>query len=247
MPAFHLLAESDAFAARALALAQQLHLPFATTRTGLTHFLLLDQYGLSIQIEQMHWQPDLVGGRVGFRRAHGGGSKEPIARACGVKPGVRPSILDGTGGWLRDAFVLASVGCHVTAVERHAIVFALMQDALQRAAEVPELSAIVACLTLQHAVTENVLSELAGAAQHDVIYLDPMFPPREKTAQVKKDMQILQALADADLGASLLPLALNAAKKRVVVKRPDYAPPLAALKPNHIVDAGANRFDIYLI
>jgi 16S rRNA (guanine1516-N2)-methyltransferase len=208
--------------------------------------LLVDHDGIGIQIDKLFWRPDLIGGRAGFRRVHGGGAKEPIARACGVKPGTRPSILDGNGGWLRDAFVLASVGCQVTAIERHPIVFALMENALARANHDHETAEIVARLTLFNDNTADVLQRLATAPEHDVVYLDPMFPPREKTAQVKKDMQVLQCLADTDLGDALLPLALNAAKKRVVVKRPDYAPPLANIKPSHVLESGGNRFDIYL-
>jgi 16S rRNA (guanine1516-N2)-methyltransferase len=247
MSALPLLIQSELYRDAANALAQQLGVTPITDCSDNTAYLLLNEDGLSIQINDMYWRPDLVGGRAGFRRQHGGGSKEPIARACGVKPNVRPSVLDGTAGWLRDAFVLAAVGCKVTAIERHPIVYALMQNALVRANRHSETAALLTHLHYQHADTQMVLAQLAGAPEHDVIYLDPMFPPREKSAQVKKDMQVLQYLAETDLGDALLAPALKAAKKRVVVKRPDYAPPLANIKPNNVLESGANRFDIYMM
>ncbi len=242
-----IVVESAAQLEYATQLAAQLALPLQRERGQLKHYLLVNDNGVGIQLDDLFYLPDLVGGRSGFRRAHGGGSKEPIARACGVKPGSRPTVLDGTGGWLRDAFVLASVGCEVTAIERHPIVYTLMQNALQRAKIDTETATIINRLQLKNAVTETVLQQLSASPQHDVIYLDPMFPPREKSAQVKKDMQVLQFLAEGDLGDSLLPLALAAAKKRVVVKRPDYAPPLANKKPSNVLESGGNRFDIYLV
>ncbi len=246
MSAFALLIGSDAKSDTARGIAEQFGFTLIRDSGDQQRYLLLNESGLSIYLDGLHYRPDLVGGRAGFRRAHGGGSKEPVARACGVKPMQRPSILDGTAGWLRDALVLAAVGCEVTALERHPVVFALMQNALWRARQQPQTAAIVSHLHYYHGDTETRLRQLSAAPEHDVIYLDPMFPPREKSALVKKEMQVLQALAETDLGDGLLPLALTAAKKRVVVKRPDYAPPLADIKPDHVVESGGNRFDIYV-
>ncbi|MFN2728770.1 class I SAM-dependent methyltransferase, partial [Salmonella enterica subsp. enterica serovar Typhimurium] len=77
-------------------------------------------------------------------------------------------------------------------------------------------------------------------------FLDPMFPHRQKSALVKKEMRVFQSLVGPDLDADgLLEPARQLATKRVVVKRPDYAPPLADVAtPNAIVTKG-HRFDIY--
>jgi 16S rRNA (guanine1516-N2)-methyltransferase len=48
---------------------------------------------------------------------------------------------------------------------------------------------------------------------------------------------------DAD---ALLKLALTIATNRVVVKRPDYAGFLGAIKPNTSIKTKKHRFDIYL-
>jgi 16S rRNA (guanine1516-N2)-methyltransferase len=82
----------------------------------------------------------------------------------------------------------------------------------------------------------------------DVVYLDPMFPHRKKSAAVKKEMRLFQQLLGSDDDADLLlEPALTLAKKRVVVKRPSGAPFLANKKPHIEMLGKANRFDVYLI
>ena len=82
----------------------------------------------------------------------------------------------------------------------------------------------------------------------DVVYLDPMFPHRQKSALVKKEMRVFQSLVGADLDAdALLPVALSVAGKRVVVKRPDYAGFLNEKKPSTSIETKSNRFDIYVV
>jgi 16S rRNA (guanine1516-N2)-methyltransferase len=85
------------------------------------------------------------------------------------------------------------------------------------------------------------------AEQPDVIYLDPMYPHKEKSALVKKEMRVFQSLVGEDLDAdALLAPAIALAKYRVVVKRPSYAPPLANKKPSTSINMKKNRFDVYV-
>ena len=67
-----------------------------------------------------------------------------------------------------------------------------------------------------------------------------------ESALGKKEMRVFQSLVGPDLDADgLLEPARLLATKRVVVKRPDYAPPLANVAtPNAVVTKG-HRFDIY--
>lgn len=76
---------------------------------------------------------DWVSGAVAHRRKFGGGKGQAIAKAAGLNKGVTPTVLDGTAGLGRDAFVLASLGCKVQMVERHPVVAALLDDGLMRA------------------------------------------------------------------------------------------------------------------
>ena len=77
-------------------------------------------------------------------------------------------------------------------------------------------------------------------------FLDPMFPEKRKNAAPKKEMAAFHFLVGADADAdALLPLALQVAQRRVVVKRPRHAPVLAGVKPSLVLEGESTRFDIY--
>jgi len=153
--------------------------------------------------------------------------------------------VDATAGLGRDAFVLAAVGCRVRMLERHPVVAALLDDGLQRGYRDAEMGPwLQERLQLIHA---SSLAALAGITPRpDVVYLDPMYPHKQKSALVKKEMRVFQSLVGADNDADgLLMPARTLAKKRVVVKRPDYAPPLADIATRNAVLTKGHRFDIY--
>jgi 16S rRNA (guanine1516-N2)-methyltransferase len=187
---------------------------------------------------------DFVDGAVAHRRKFGGGRGQDIAKAIGLKHGFSPHVLDATAGLGRDSFVLATLGCTVTMKERMPIVAALLENGLERAKLNNEVSDIANRMSLVHAST---IEELEFTQQPDVIYLDPMYPHREKSAAVKKEMRVFQSLVGEDLDADdLLEPALKLAKYRVVVKRPSYAPPLNDKKPSTSIKMKKNRFDVYV-
>lgn len=193
---------------------------------------------------------DFVSGAVAHRRKFGGGRGQSIAKAVGLKQGVTPTVVDGTAGLGRDAFVLASLGCKVIMVERHPVVAALLEDGLRRAYEDSEIGEWMnARMSLFHGSSIDTLADAANAAgtEIDVVYLDPMYPHREKSALVKKEMRVFQSLVGADLDADgLLKPAMELASKRVVVKRPDYAEDLDGVKPSTVIATKKNRFDVYV-
>ncbi len=190
---------------------------------------------------------DFLEGASAHRRLFGGGSGQMIAKAIGVRPGVRPHVLDATAGLGRDAFVLAQIGCTVRLIERHPVVAALLADALERAARDPEVGAIVARMPLAAGDAIPLLSAWTEAVP-EVIYLDPMFPEREKSAQVKKEMRFFKLLVGGDDDApELLGAALALASHRVVVKRPRKAPPIAGEKVSFVLEGKSSRFDIYAL
>ncbi len=187
---------------------------------------------------------DFASGAVAHRRKFGGGKGQSIAKAVGIKAGIELHVIDATAGLGRDAFVLASLGCKVDMVERSSIAAALLQDGLERAyldSEIGEWMQQRMCLT--HASGYEYLQN----NQADIVYLDPMFPHKKKSALVKKEMRVFQGVVGADLDADdLLDVALAAAKYRVVVKRPDYAPFLNDKKPSMSINMKNNRFDVYV-
>ncbi len=190
---------------------------------------------------------DFVGGAMGHRRRMGVGRRQPLARAVGIKRDHRPQVWDLTAGLGRDAFVLALLGCQVEMVERSAIVSTLLADGLRRAAAVAELAPTVQCLTLHQGDALEILRDTNKPAP-EVIYLDPMYPERDKTALVKKEMRVLRAVVgDDDNAPALLAAALARASRRVVVKRPRRAPPITGPRPSHALPGKTTRFDIYLI
>lgn len=165
------------------------------------------------------------------------GKKQGLVRAC--KPVKGMHILDATAGWGRDAAILSSFGAEVLMLERHPMMAALLADGLNRLSSESLLS-----LSLVYADTKPYLQELSEIDYPDVIYIDPMHPERQKSALVKKDMQVLQHLIGADEDVKeLIQLAVTRTRNRVVVKWPQRLP--ALLKTDSCVDGKTVRFDIY--
>lgn len=182
-----------------------------------------------------------------LRRTQGRAKKEAIARAIGLKGQAVPSVLDATAGLGRDAFILASLGCKVDMIERSAAVAALLSDGLERACSNQTLKDwLPERMKLFHDASLPLLKDWQGD-QPDVVYLDPMFPHRKKSALVKKEMRLFQQFLGPDEDAdALLEPAFALAKQRVVVKRPDTAPYLNDCEPNMSISGKKLRFDVYL-
>lgn len=193
-------------------------------------------------------QADFVGGALAHRRRFGGGMGQDIAKAIGVSGAYKPTVVDATAGLGRDSFVLATLGCRVTAVERNPVVAALLEDGLRRGEIHADVVDVVTRMTLIHQGSHEYLAQCAEQlVKPDVVYLDPMFGDDAKgSAQVKKDMQAFRSLVGADDDADgLLDVALAAARCRVVVKRGRKAAPLAGKSPGYALTGKSNRFDIY--
>ncbi|WP_298608305.1 class I SAM-dependent methyltransferase [uncultured Thiothrix sp.] len=190
---------------------------------------------------------DFVEGKARHRLLFGGGKGQDIAKAVGLNKHKELKVVDATAGLGREAFVLASLGCQVTLLERSPIMHALLVDGLQRAAnsDDPQLQAIISRMQLEHT---DALSWLKITEhQPEVVYLDPMFPERQKSALVQKEMRCLHEVVGEDTdSAELLDLARQVAKLRVTVKRPRLAPELANLKPAFVISGKAVRYDVYL-
>ncbi len=170
--------------------------------------------------------------------------QEMLARALGLKRGEPLKIVDATAGLGQDAFVVAALGFELHLLERSPAVFALLQDAILRAAQDPAAAAVADRMRLIH--TDAVVWLQQNAAP-DVIYLDPMFPSRNKSALSKKAMRTFHELVGHDEDAGiLLNTALACAVRRVVVKRPRLAAALADQPPNYSLFGKSSRFDIYL-
>ncbi len=167
--------------------------------------------------------------------------RQPLARAFGKKA---RTIVDATAGYGQDALLLALMGFRVTAIERSPVIAALARDGLDRLA-LP--GGIMLSERLQLVSGDSRVLLPALAPRPDAIYLDPMFPPkRRKSAAVKKEMRLLRELVGDDPDApELLEISRGIARNRVVVKRPDDAPPLAP-NPSMSLTGKLVRYDVYL-
>jgi 16S rRNA (guanine1516-N2)-methyltransferase len=237
----------DTRVARASALARALDLHVADDGVSIPlgkAQLLVEDEGLALAVEGFRkpLRVDFAVGRLGYRFRHPG--REQLVRACGLTRRRGLSVVDATAGLGVDSFVLASHGARVTLVERHPLVFALLSDALRRARESSGLQEVMSRMELVHA---EASVWLAAAEPPDVIYLDPMFPPREKSALVKRPMRMLQAVVgNHDDAEALLRAAMGASPRRVVIKRPRRAGGASVEQPSSFsVEGRRVRFDVY--
>ena len=209
-----------------------------------THRLYIGKSGIEIRSED-----NLNTHKVDFStidRRIGGGNlsrKQTLPKAIGS---LDHEVVDATAGFGADAARLALMGYRVTALEQVPIVAAMLQDALIRTRQDPQLAeAIGGRLQLVEVDATQWLSQNKGVG---VVYLDPMFPPkRKKSALPPGHIQLLQSLVgDVNNAATenLFQAALKAAAHRVVVKRPNHAPPMGE-NPVAIHEGKLVRYEVY--
>jgi len=242
-------------AVEARALADSLAVPFlgiAQPRrvAEVPVLLFFDEHGLCLQMTGKGApgpvRAEFVSGKAGYRREHGGGAGQLIARAIGLhKTRATLHVLDATAGLGQDAFVLASLGCRVTLFERNPVIHALLADGLARAALNTDCAPIVARMDLRHGSSIEWLAQ-SEERTVDIVYLDPMFPHRDKSALVKKEMQVFRTVVGQDDDSeALLAAALAVATYRVVVKRPRKAEAIAGTEPATRIEGKSSRYDLY--
>lgn len=256
-PAICIVVEDESQRSLANALSRELVLPLVDVKTAesFTHQFRVSSKGL--QLLAAHQQgksrlfAEFVRGATGYRRKHGGGYRQTIAKAVGIKgPKYSLTVLDATAGLGRDAFVLACLGCEVHLVERSAIIAALLKDGLARARQEPELCTIVQeRISVSVADAQKILSAMESSNEGpDVVYLDPMFPGENKSALTGVDLRIIRDIVGPDLDAEkLFNIAMKVAKQRVVVKRSKKAANISAMKPSFSLIGRSHRYDVYIL
>jgi len=185
-----------------------------------------------------------------LRHRRRGGQNELLGRALGIGKLPRMRVLDATAGLARDAAVLADLGCEMLLAEREPLVAALLASGIAQGAGAEDVwvRQLVVRMSLHAGDARTLPAQRLNGL--DVIYLDPMFPERRKTAAVRKEMALLQQLLEPDppmAGEELLAWALAAPVARVVVKRPLRAPFLGDRQPSHSLRGKAVRFDVHVL
>ena len=167
-------------------------------------------------------------------------AKQPLLRA--LAPARGGTVIDATAGLAGDSLMLAMITDRVIAIERNPVVFALLVSALN-AASSGSLS-MAGKIEPHYGDAINLIPLLPAA---DVIFIDPMFPAkRKRSALPPKAVRVLRNIVGDDMDDfQLLHVARQHALRRVVVKRPLHAQPLAsdhvALHEGKIV-----RYEVYL-
>lgn len=176
-----------------------------------------------------------------------------------------PIAIDATAGLGQDSFLLAAAGFTVYMFEQDPIIAALLEDALDRAKSDPVLANIVERMHLFAEDSISALQRLGTSLSRDeqmpqtsdsqpyltvkpdVIYLDPMFPERTKSAAVKKKFQLLHHLEHpCENEEELLSAAMNIRPRKIVVKRMAKGPFLAGKKPSYSIKGKSIRYDCYV-
>ena len=211
-----------------------------------THIMYFGRDGVDLRSAST---PDKKGHQVDFTtidRRTGAGNlsrKQPFPKAIGIDS---ETIIDTTAGFGVDAAMLALMGYSVVAIEKSPILSVLLRDGIRRATKDAELSSVLN--DRLSFVESDSITELENMDSPDVVYLDPMFPPkRKKSALPQGSMQLLQGLIGFESHekiTQLFTLAKQKATKRVVVKRPNYAPHFQE-KPVAIHKGKLVRYEVY--
>lgn len=236
---------------RSICLAQKLQLSLVSVPDAqYTHYLEYQQERLQLCPAPPKTRTSLVvdfsQGSLNFRLRHTLLARELLIRATGLTSTLsqQRTVLDATAGLGRDTFLLALAGAQVTAIECVPVVAALFEDGLHRAQADTTLGLIAQRITFHQADTIAWLRQTLQL--FDIIYLDPLFPPRHKTALVKKEMQYLQLIGKETMNTeTLFAVARACARERIVVKRPLRAEYFNGEKPTYTLLGQSIRFDIY--
>lgn len=169
-------------------------------------------------------------------------SREPLAKALGIKGESRPIIWDTTCGTGKDTLLINYFGGVLKSFERHPAIYLLLADAKRR---------FPLNFELVFADASQLYAQMAKDDDRpDVIYYDPMYPEKsgsKKSALPRKEMRIFKEVVGEDLDSiEFLEWAMKTARSRVVVKRALSAPALKE-RPTASYEGKSTRYDMYKI
>ena len=152
--------------------------------------------------------------------------------------------IDATAGMGEDSLLLAACGYQVTLYEQNPVIAILLKDALRRAKKNTVLRDIVSRMQLVEGDSIEHLNKRLDPV--DVIYLDPMFPGRQKSGLINKKLQLIQKLEPpCSEETALFDAAMAAQPSKIIVKRPLKSPYLDERVPSYSLKGKAIRYDCY--
>ena len=231
-----MLKDGDLNAAKAL--SGKLSLPLSDTPgDGLN--VVFDSNGVSLSGYGLTYKGDFTDmlHRITNGRLH----HEMISHIAKTKK-ENPKAIDATAGMGEDSLILAACGYEVTMFEQNPVIAALLRDALRRAKKHPELCDIVDRMTLIEGNSIELMPKLTFSP--DIIYLDPMFPKRQKSGLINKKLQLIQKLEQPCFeGEALLNAAISLNPEKIIIKRPLKGENLAGKTPSYTIKGKAIRYD----
>ena len=203
-----------------------------------------DSKGVSLSGFGLTYQGDFAGTMM-HRVTNGRLQHEMLVKAASSEKEGRKAI-DATAGMGEDAFLLAAQGYEVTLYEQNPVVAALLKDAIRRAKKNQILKDIAGRMKVVEADSVESMSKLLDPV--DVIYLDPMFPARQKSSLINKKLQLIQKLEPpCSEETDLFDAALKVGPSRIIVKRPLKSEYLAGREPSYTLKGKAIRYDCYVL
>ena len=187
-------------------------------------------------------------------------NRELLVKAAKRKNyGDNPVVVDATAGLGEDSLLLAAAGFKVILFERNEEI----ADELQRLMDEvkAEINAVISeegqdsdneIITILKPAIERMEIRRGDSIKEltqlnfvpDIVYLDPMFPTRQKSGLVKKKFQVIHELekpcADEE---ELLNAAIKSDAGKIIIKRPIKAEYLAGVKPSYQILGKVIRYD----
>ena len=205
--------------------------------------VLFDAKGVSLIGYGLSYQGDFEG--MLHRVSDGRLAHEMLVRAAKTTQ-TNVKGIDATAGMGEDGFLLAAYGYEVTLYEQNQVIAALLKDALRRARKHPVLKDIASRMKLVEGDSVSCMEKLMDPV--DVIYLDPMFPKRQKSGLINKKLQLIQKLEPpCSEEKDLFDAAIKAGPSRIIVKRPLKSVCLDGREPSYILKGKAIRYDCYVM
>lgn len=226
----------------------------STSNAHHTDFLLFNNDRLGwYSLQSPQWKPiecDFTKGRFINRLKQATPKSELLLRALG-RACEHWHLVDATAGLGMDGCLLASRVQSVTLCERNPVVFALLEDGLQRAqqSDLPILVQLMAKMRLFLGDARTLLREM-NENPPDAVYCDPMFDyqgsSRDKSLP-RKEMAGLRDVVGSDADAeSLIKSARQVAKLRVVVKTSVQAQDRSQRTNTIQYKGNSSQFSVYL-
>lgn len=204
-------------------------------------YLLYTPNGLSLNLGNMCMRADYTSMIPRFHQHNL--NSELLVKAAKIRNLDHiPTVIDATAGLGEDSLLLAAAGFKVHMYEYNEIIYSLLYDAINRAKRNPELTDIVKMIEITNGNSVDALQKLSFTP--DVIYLDPMFPTREKSSLIKKKFQILQKLElPCDNENELLESAIASGARKIIIKRPLKGKQLGNITPSYSYKGKSIRYD----